>query len=368
MKNMSMSIQVFRKLMHRYFHDEEAVILALLIVTSAITLYFFGNILAPILAAFIIAYVLTPLVDKLIALKVSYALANALVYMLFLGFLMLFILVLAPLIVKQTTNFLSEAPNMIRDVIIMLQYLPLKYPDLFSEAMVKNWTDYITSSSAGEAVASWAGQLIQVSVQSVPNILAVAVYFVIVPVLVFFVMKDRRLLKSQLESMLPKRRSLLNQIGNEMNEQIANYIRGKVLEIFIVGITAFVLFSFLGLKYTALLAVIIGLSVLVPYVGAISVTLPVFLVALFQWGIGSEVIYVLIAYMILQILDGNVLVPMIFSEAVNLSATAIVVAVLFFGGLWGFWGVFFAIPLATLFKAIINAWPKHPELDGTENE
>jgi len=361
MKNMS--IQVFRKLMHRYFHDEEAVILALLIVASGIILYFLGNILAPILAAFIIAYVLAPLVDRLIALKCSYALANALVYLLFLGFLMLFILVLAPLIVRQTTNFLSDAPNMIRDVIIMLQYLPLKYPELFTESMVENWTDYINSSSVSETVASWAGQLIQVSVQSVPNILAVAVYFVIVPVLVFFVMKDRRQLKSQFELMLPKRRSLLNKIGNEMNQQIANYIRGKVVEIFIVGFSAFVIFSFLGLKYTALLAVIIGISVLVPYVGAISVTLPVFLVALFQWGVGSEVIYVLIAYIVLQLLDGNVLVPMIFSEAVNLSATAIVVAVLFFGGLWGFWGVFFAIPLATLFKAIINAWPKHSELD-----
>ena len=141
MKNMPMSIQVFKKLMHRYFHDEEAVILALLIVASAITLYFVGNILAPIIAAFIIAYVLTPLVDKLIAIKVSYLLANVLVYLLFLSFLMLFILVLAPLIVRQTTNFLGEAPNMIRDVIVMLQYLPLKYPELFTEAMVQY--DYI---------------------------------------------------------------------------------------------------------------------------------------------------------------------------------------------------------------------------------
>lgn len=68
--------------------------------------------------------------------------------------------------------------------------------------------------------------------------------------------------------------------------------------------------------------------------------------------------YLMIAYGIIQALDGNVLVPLLFSEAVNLHPVAIIVAVLVFGGLWGFWGVFFAIPLATLIKAILNAWPK----------
>ena len=63
-------------------------------------------------------------------------------------------------------------------------------------------------------------------------------------------------------------------------------------------------------------------------------------------------------YGIIQALDGNVLVPLLFSEAVNLHPVAIICAVLLFGGLWGFWGVFFAIPLATLFKAVINAWPR----------
>jgi putative permease len=66
---------------------------------------------------------------------------------------------------------------------------------------------------------------------------------------------------------------------------------------------------------------------------------------------------VVLAYGIVQALDGNVLVPLLFSEAVNLHPVAIIVAVLVFGGLWGLWGVFFAIPLATLVKAVLNAWP-----------
>jgi len=104
--------------------------------------------------------------------------------------------------------------------------------------------------------------------------------------------------------------------------------------------------------------VLVGFSVIIPYAGAAVVTLPVLFVAYAQWGISSEFLYVLIAYSVIQFIDGNVLVPLLFSEIVNLHPVAIIVAVLFFGGLWGLWGVFFAIPLATLINAVINLWPE----------
>lgn len=118
----------------------------------------------------------------------------------------------------------------------------------------------------------------------------------------------------------------------------------------------------LDLRYAVLLGVLVGLSVLIPYIGAAVVTIPVCVVALFQWGLATEFWYVFIAYAIIQTLDGNVLVPLLFSEAVNLHPLMIIVAVLFFGGVWGFWGVFFAIPLATLVKALSNAWIDNKEL------
>lgn len=105
-----------------------------------------------------------------------------------------------------------------------------------------------------------------------------------------------------------------------------------------------------------------GFSVLIPYIGAAAVTVPVAMVALFQWGLTPEFTWLMVAYLVIQALDGNLLVPLLFSEAVNLHPVAIIVAVLVFGGLWGFWGVFFAIPLATLVKAVLNAWPKREEL------
>ena len=147
-----------------------------------------------------------------------------------------------------------------------------------------------------------------------------------------------------------------------MNQQIANYVRGKFIEIFVVGGVAYLSFTILGLDFALLLGLAVGLSVVIPYVGAVLVTIPVLLIGFFQWGWGTELFYLSIVYFVIQGLDGNVLVPLLFSEAVKLHPVAIILAVLVFGGLWGFWGIFFAIPLATLVKAISNAWPSPPNM------
>lgn len=135
-----------------------------------------------------------------------------------------------------------------------------------------------------------------------------------------------------------KKRNMLTNIWHEMDDQIANYIRGKVIEILIVGTVTYATFALLDVNYAALLGIIVGLSVLIPYIGAAVVTLPVALIGFFQWGLSDDFMYLLIAYAIIQALDGNVLVPLLFSEAVNLHPISIIVAVLIFGTLWGFWG------------------------------
>jgi putative permease len=147
-------------------------------------------------------------------------------------------------------------------------------------------------------------------------------------------------------------------IWSEMDMQFANYVRGKAIEILIVGLASLLAFLILDLNYAALLALLVGLSVLIPYIGATVVTLPVLLVGYMQWGWGLDFFWLFIVYGAIQFVDGNLLVPLLFSEVVNLHPVSIIIAVLLFGGIWGFWGVFFAIPLATLVKAVYNAWPR----------
>ena len=144
---------------------------------------------------------------------------------------------------------------------------------------------------------------------------------------------------------------------SEMNDQLFNYVTGKFLEMIIVTTVSYGLFAVLDLPYAVLIAILVGLSVIIPIFGAILVTIPVVLIGLYEWGLSANFYWLIGMYLIIQMLDGNVLVPILFSNRNNLHPVIIIVAILFFGGLWGFWGLFFAIPLATFIKAIINSWP-----------
>ena len=262
-----------------------------------------------------------------------------------------------PLVWRQAVSFLGELPVMAEQLQGLLLLLPEQYPQLVSKEQVQGVLDNIMSELAN------GGQLlVSFSLASIGQSIALLVYLILVPILVFFFLKDGQKIMHWFACFLPSKRVVLSSVWHEMDDQLANYVRGKVVEILIVGISAYVLFLVLGLNYAVLLALLVGFSVLIPYIGATLVTIPIALVGFVQWGLGTDFYTLIVTYLILQALDGNVLVPLLFSEAVNLHPVAIIVSVLVFGGLWGFWGVFFAIPLATLLKAILNAWPRHESL------
>ena len=147
---------------------------------------------------------------------------------------------------------------------------------------------------------------------------------------------------------------MLEKVWVEMDDQLSNYARGKAIEILIVGLAAAILFMYFDLQYVALLSVLVGFSVLIPFIGAFVVTIPIAAVGLLQFGLTFDFWLLMGLYVILQMLDGNLLVPILFSDAVKLHPVIIILAVFIFGGMFGFWGIFFAIPIATLIKAIWN--------------
>jgi putative permease len=229
----------------------------------------------------------------------------------------------------------------------------LQRSNFISEEQILEITNNIKSE-----ISSY-GQSLLVSISSsIPDIISIIVYLVLMPLLVFFFLKDKDVLVAWARSFMPSNIELSTVVWRDVDVQIGNYVRGKMLEIMIIWITCYIVFALMGLNYAMLLAAAVGFSVIIPYIGAVVVTIPVALVAYFQWGWSSDFAYLLVAYFIIQGIDGSVIVPLLFSEVVNLHPIAIIVAVLFFGGLWGFWGVFFAIPLATVVQAIIKAWPK----------
>ncbi len=335
----------------RKFSDPNAMMLLLLILFASLLLYVFGGILMPVLVAIVIAYLLDVPVTKMERLGARRALATSFTLVIF--FVITFILAvsLIPIISKQSVNLVKEIPLIWNSTQAWLDDLPNRYPSLVG-------VDYINAALSGvnEHIVALGEQVLAASFSSLGNIAAILIYMILVPLMVFFMLNDKHVFLKSLSNILPKERRLITQVGEEMNTQIANYIRGKVIEIVIVGAVSSIAFTFLDLRFSVLLGVLVGFSVLIPYIGAAVVTIPVAVVGLFQFGLTAEFGYLMLVYFIIQALDGNLLVPILFSEAVSLHPLYIIVAVLLFGGLWGFWGVFFAIPLATLVKALITAW------------
>ncbi|HCW88880.1 MAG TPA: AI-2E family transporter [Marinobacter sp.] len=351
-------VRILRGLAEKYFSDDEAVILFLLLVAGTAFILLFGAMLAPVIAALIVAFILQGLVTRLVNMRVPELVAIVSVFIVFLGVLVGFLFGLLPLIWSQVTSLAGEMPRIFRETQSYLELLPEQYPHLISIEAVNTIYRQVTTE-AGH-LTQW---LVSFSLSSIPDLVALLIYMVLLPILVFFFLKDRRVLLASMSRLLPTQRPLMQAIWNEVNQQCANYVRGKALEILIVGGVTYVAFKILGMPYAALLALLVGLSVVIPYIGAAVVTIPVAMIALFAFGWGSQFIWVMVVYGIIQALDGNVLVPVLFSEVNNLHPVMIIVAVLFFGGLWGMWGVFFAIPLATMLKAIFSAWPVQGEVD-----
>ncbi len=336
----------------RQLSNPQVVFLALLLLALFTIVLLWGNMLAPVLASVVVAYLLEGIVQVLVRARIPRLIAVLIVFFVFLLFVNLILFGLMPLLSQQATQLFQQIPTMIGKGQGVLMQLPERYPEIISSEQVQELIAAIRLelTRAGQAVLSY-------SVASVVGIIAIVIYMILLPILVFFLLKDKNKIIAWVEGYLPRDHQLAKSVWRDVDRQIGNYIRGKFWEILIVGAVSYLTFALFGLEYAMLLGVLVGVSVLVPFVGAAVVTVPVLLIAWFQWGWSDQFVWLAIAYLIIQTLDGNVLVPLLFSEVVNLHPVAIIVAVLFFGGLWGLWGVFFAIPLATLVQAVLAAWP-----------
>ena len=345
--------EVMRGWVNRFLSDEEGVLLAAILIVSMIVIVTMGTVLAPLLTGIALAYVMQGAIKTMERFRVPKGVAVSITFVIFMGFFLSLLFFIIPQVWRQLQALFQNIPDMVERSRALLAELPVSYPEFVSQQQVTSWIELLNGESA--ELGQW---LLSFSISQLPLLAAVVVYIMLVPLLVFFILKDQQQILAWCSAYLPRKKPLLDRIGREMDQQMANYIRGKVIEIIIVGGASYAFFTFTGLEYAALLGFLVGLSVIVPYVGFVAVTFPVLIIAYLQFGWGTEFITILVGYSIIQGIDGFLIVPLLFSEAVNLHPIAIITAVLVFGAWWGVWGVFFAIPLATLIKAIMSAWPQ----------
>jgi len=342
-------VQLFLKWLRAKLADTQLLILLLSLLAIFLLLQLLGHVLAPLLVAIALAYVLDGVVVLLRYCRLPRLLAILLVGCGSALGVLFALLAVIPLLVEQLARFVSRVPTYVVGLRKSMDALQVYYADWINP-------DYVQQLLAGSAntLQEWGKHMLSLSLASIPGLITLLVYTVLVPVLVFFLLKDKQKIMDWAQRFLPADRSLLEKVWFEVDIQIGNYIRGKFWEAFVVGFVTWLLFWFLHHEYAVILGVLTGLSVWVPFVGAAVVAVPVILMSFFQWGWADTTMYALVAYAIIQALDANVLIPWLFSEVVNLHPIAIIVAVLIFGNLWGIIGIFFAIPLAALVSSVLD--------------
>jgi putative permease len=345
---------------NRNFSDPSALGLFFTIVFLLLIIEFFGSLLEPVIVSIVIAYLLDALVKFLEKWHLPHIAAVMISYCLFIAAILWILLAFLPLIWRQSIAFLNELPAALNQAHGVFVSLSHRYPAVMENLQLDNIVTLFKQD------ITHAGQwILSISLSTIPSLIQIVLYLVLVPFLVFFFVKDKTQLTRWCVKYLPNNQSLSRTVWSEVNQKISRYITGRCVEIIIVASISITTFNLLGLEYAFLMGALLGLSVLVPYIGVVVVTIPMIIMGLAQWGWSMHFAYLMIAYTIISTFDGNLLMPLLFSGVMDLHPVAIILAVLFFGAIWGFWGIFFSVPLATLVQSVLYHWPKENGSSGT---
>lgn len=242
-----------------------------------------------------------------------------------------------------------------RKLYSFVETMPDPLPSMLNQQRIEDCSRTLRTSLMTSTAQILKDQLMP----SVVNVLSFAVNLVIVPIFMLLMLANKETLQRRMVTyVLPADSALIHRFWPKLNSQLHSYVNGSLMHIVISGVANCLLFWTFGLQYTVLLGVAMGFSVVIPYVGAVLVGVPVLLFGVMQYGFTSVFVWFLTAWLILQLLDSYVLTPMLFSKTMNLDAFSILCAILVFGTLWGFWGVVFSIPLARFIDTVISQWPR----------
>jgi predicted PurR-regulated permease PerM len=176
---------------------------------------------------------------------------------------------------------------------------------------------------------------------------------VIIPFTVFFILKDGRKLKKNFFAIIPNRYFEMSlSLFDKVDRQLGSYLRGMFLEALIIGLLAILALWILDVKYFVLIGIFAGLANMIPYVGPLVGMITASSVVLLNNGSGEEIIWVLIAFGIIQLIDNVVVQPTVLAKSVNLHPLIIIFAIITGSQFFGVIGMLVAIPVTGIIKVV----------------
>ncbi len=319
-------------------------------VLGAVVVFWFSDALGSVFAAAVIAYLLDGLVDRLEHLRVPRLLAVLLVMLGTVVLIGLTLFAILPTVAEELNALANQVPRLITRFEGWLAQMHESYPQYFPGDSVQEFLGRLRIT-----VDDQLGRLITILLAWAGGTFSGGVGAVITLFLTFFILKDKMEIWVYLKRLFPTLgHPTFIRVFNDIDQQMGRFIKGKFIVVFLLFMLSTLAYLFIGLHYWLLLGLLTGVSTFIPYIGAIVVAVPVVLVGLIQWGTLMKGLGTLAVYMGVQMVDANYLTPVIIGRETNTHPVAIIVAILLCGSLWGFWGVFFAVPILVVVKSVLD--------------
>jgi predicted PurR-regulated permease PerM len=331
------------------------VLVALLLGGLGWLFYALRGVLTPLFAAFLIAYVLDPVVDKLEERKIPRVLAIVILLAGLLGVITLFVVLVLPGVVRDVAGFARDLPQQVTLAVTrarpwLAQY-GVQIPHSVGEALTQYQVD--AQSVAQRAIAP-AGAVLRWVVGGTSSLIGMLGTVFVVPVVSFYLLYDFDRMKAGATELVPQQwRAPVVEIAREIDDTLGHFVRGQLMVMAILGMLYAVAYSALGVRLAIPIGIVAGLIAFIPYVGGATALLSALALSLIDYTGWQKPVGVLAAYVVIQVLDGFVITPRVVGEKVGLSPVWVLIALLVGAELFGFLGVLLALPTAAVLKIFV---------------
>ena len=314
---------------------------------------FLSVVMLPVILSGLLFYLLNPLVDLMEKYKINRVLAISIIFIIIAILLIIGLAVAIPNLQRQVVIFAQNVPSYLEDADKVIDDLVTKrLPDDFRPQLEQVLAQFSTQATA------WASNISSKAVNWVSALISgtsqVIVALIIMPFMLFYLLRDGKGLRDYITQFLPnKLREPVGKVLSDVNQQLANYVRGQITVAVIVAIMFIIFFKIIGLRYAVALGVTAGVLNLVPYLGSFLAMIPALVLGLIAGPV--MLLKVIIVFIVEQTIEGRFVSPLILGSQLNIHPITILFVLLTSGSMFGIWGVLLGIPIYASAKVVISA-------------
>ena len=304
--------------------------------------------MGPFLLAFVLAYLLNPLVEALERRRISRKKAILIVFSLIIGVMLTIIFLMLPTLYNELSKLAVILPNAIQ---VFTEWVD-GFRAQFKATGLPSRVALVFDQHLGQGEAIIADRL-NLFLDNLPKVLSTATLYLLSPVIAIYLLTDWKGLGGHFFRVIPQRwRMEWRRLWQDINHVIRQFVRGDLVIAVIVGILVGIGVKLVGMEYALLIGLICGVFDLIPYFGPVIGAVPAVLLALTKSPVMA--LKVALVIFVVQQLEGNVISPKLMGESVGLHPLWVIFALLAGGELAGFWGMLMAVPVAAVIRVVLN--------------